>query len=738
MVNAGSISTVFVSIFTYLQNLGSTINLPNFDFPPKVVEIYTSFLVFVKRIIALIPNLPDFDIRAQLMLLSLGIPILLDIVCVWFINPFRSVFFHLLDIAVTICGVSTLVRAILNSFTFGSKVLIILAVVYAFMRIIISIVRSKKKSIKMNDLANEIVLHYMTGIIPGLKTETTKKDLQNKIASFSKTVEIQKKKNPLWVSMLIFVIIIVAIIVSIWAFDVFKIAGVELPLEVKVFLPYVVIPVGAILLIYFIMSLSNCGRSGIMAVKRFGKRWGLRLLMLALDMLYIPILTNLVSFFFPKKYSCGVGSYLQYERSPSVSDNDLFYFVKHNATCSPCDSFLTNYSTKCSKACSGLSELRLNDELNLYFVDDVIKGFGGFILFNIIFVFIGIPLLWFVIFRRNRSFIKNVNIYGKTFEQKWKALVRRLQTTGIFLFSIYNYQNGTWSIVLFAVKFLVMIVSTISGRLLKNLFYLLPVIYLSFAIVIFLNKPYLYKINNILDVILYLLNLFFAIYPILKNNGITIKENALNILSIVLLILPFGATFCLLFLPHNNFMKDDPTLQEDAEAVEKERKKTHLKKNKKALKKLHDKYVEAAKMLDVNIVSRITESNGNEFLYEIIDECNGDLGDLILIKPGYLDPIEVALERKKNQKGKEEDDEEDVPINLETDEIPEGAFYVYKRMIAVRMTKMYKYLDIVLDGATIGLLTKILNFVVLFGAGAFGWYIAALIPSNPQENLYCG
>ena len=156
------------------------------------------------------------------------------------------------------------------------------------------------------------------------------------------------------------------------------------------------------------------------------------------------------------------------------------------------------------------------------------------------------------------------------------------------------------------------------------------------------------------------------------------------------------------------------------------------------MKKLHDKYVEAAKMLDVNIVSRITESNGNEFLYEIIDECNGDLGDLILIKPGYLDPIEVALERKKNQKGKEEDDEEDVPINLETDEIPEGAFYVYKRMIAVRMTKMYKYLDIVLDGATIGLLTKILNFVVLFGAGAFGWYIAALIPSNPQENLYCG
>ena len=55
------------------------------------------------------------------------------------------------------------------------------------------------------------------------------------------------------------------------------------------------------------------------------------------------------------------------------------------------------------------------------------------------------------------------------------------------------------------------------------------------------------------------------------------------------------------------------------------------------------------------------------------------------------------------------------------------------------MTKMYKTLDVVLDGSTIDKLTTVLNNAVIIGVIAVGWYLGTLMTSYEfSSNFTCG
>ena len=47
-------------------------------------------------------NIPHFDIRLQLLFFGFGLPLIADI-CMWFINPFVSTIFHILDLVAIGC-----------------------------------------------------------------------------------------------------------------------------------------------------------------------------------------------------------------------------------------------------------------------------------------------------------------------------------------------------------------------------------------------------------------------------------------------------------------------------------------------------------------------------------------------------------------------------------------------------------------------------------------------------------
>jgi hypothetical protein len=225
--------------------------------------------------------------------------------------------------------------------------------------------------------------------------------------------------------------------VSIWAAG-FLPFIVDLPIMLRVFFPYVGFPLTLVLVIVLLMNITACGRNGLLCLKRFIKRWGLRILMLCLDLLYIPILTGVIPLLAPKQSQCKVGEYLAYDRVPRSND-PFFDFINHTATCVPCLAGPLEYISTCKDACSGRQELRLMEHRNLLFIDDVLKPVGPLIIYCLSVGMLGIPGMFYHITLRNRRFVRNIYVFGKSLQDKWDAIVERLETTGIFLFAMYKY-----------------------------------------------------------------------------------------------------------------------------------------------------------------------------------------------------------------------------------------------------------------------------------------------------------
>jgi hypothetical protein len=111
--------------------------------------------------------------------------------------------------------------------------------------------------------------------------------------------------------------------------------------------------------------------------------------------------------------------------------------------------------------------------------------------------------------------------------------------------------------------------------------------------------------------------------------------------------------------------------------------------------------------------------------------------DRVELRPSWLAPIQVMLERQKGKRPAEppknvtldavfeKDDPAEplLPKGGEADEEQEETFLVDKTILAKRFNQMYKMLDLVLDGATFERLLAMLNAVVQFAALAFGWYL---------------
>lgn len=783
-----SISSAVVSFFTYFQNLSVNIKLPHINFPPWFLAILKVVNDFVAKIQYYTLQIPPFDMRTQLILASVILPFLLEIVFVWLVQPLLLTLLSIIDILSIFALFFLLAYAFTVHWNAVVSVLISVLLLYFIIRIIIKI-KKRRPKFKMISLARDICNHYLYGIIPEIQIEHSIDELNNTIQQFSKIVEIKPSPHILYITIIFFSISAVSFLVSFYFFNIYPFLKAPFTKQINILVGVIFLLIGLLFFVIFLLRIFQCGRKFIMQFKQFCKRWGLRILMLCFDLLYIPNVTLIISHINVKKISpCPQGQYLY--QLPNNYGNTLSYLIEHQTTCMNCSLYPNmSYFSKCIEMCTGKAKYRPVDDNTLEFIKDIIPYSSGFIVWGVIFVIIGIPLLWCYIIRQNRQFAFVINVYGEKPSVKWLKIVNRMKTTGIFLFVNYKYNNSRWSVLYLLVKFLAMILSTIASRFFKYLSLSLSVMYLLIFITVVSIKPYLYLFNNLLDSILYFTQFIFSLNTSLAIFNINVPDLAATILSIVIIVVPVISMIFLLFFKRKsaNF-EDDPTypqkltkdeeeelnmkrqkakdrlkssqatsednddddeddvfvLKEDDEKVTNKRKRKKNSKNKNNINNINNNNNSSAD--DVNMSFK----NSNDMNQPLLDQANVDDvngADVAEQLGSESDCFELEeFDENENLCLIPEDEYEVHQFDLLSvnqcvhlmhelkhkvePEDGENTYIVNKRVLASRMTSMYEMLDVVIDGFTIDLVTKVLNFSIICGMGAFGWYIGSIYSNN--------
>ncbi|EAY01011.1 hypothetical protein TVAG_154810 [Trichomonas vaginalis G3] len=716
-------------------------------------------MLFFKYLWQLIPKVPTFDIRTSLVLMSIGIPFLLDILTVFFALPIFKAIFHILDLGAAF-GISYLATLMLippkvNTFYILG---IVLLSAYLIGRVLFHFFR-KKEDFTVKDATRELSNFYFDGIIPNFTENLTLSEINQKLSSIMSTVQIVPKVAAPSTIFMLYCIFLLLIVVSLILLDVIKL-DITIPPAVRLFLPYILLPFAVITFVLMFLKATEAGAKFLLSVKKFIKRWGLRLLLLAFELLYIPIMTGLMYNFVPVSVKCPQEGFIPI-RIPS---NSTFYqFETHYMTCVN-QSTLENMSSFSLAITTKLSKLRMRKELSLSFVQDILKVNGGIMLFTIAFIMIGIPAFWVATVNVNRDFVFGINVFGRTPEEKWAVLTTKLETTGIFLFQKYTVYAAKWSVWLILAKFIIMILSAIGNSYYTKLVVLLPIFYLCMAVATYLKWPYLCKLNNWLDFVLYIFNLIFALFPVLSGFNVIVPEKIVTIVSLAVLSIP--AVSCVLFLfCVNKDNMDDPTLitkevKEEIDRIEEERLEKLKQEAEEAERAKNGRRSSAAK--EKKPKSKILQGSSSkgdddeeEDFEEDYDDDNYDDDDYS--SGDYSTHYEKSFERDNEQAFKAQfetvryDEEfKRQMTELETVEIGEGwlnsiydmknnqlekGFKVKKVILAMRFRKYYEMLDLIIDAQTIAKLVFFLNLSSVFACFAMGWFIRALLSTMIDHEI---
>jgi hypothetical protein len=701
----------------FWQNCVLNISFPHLQLPNWLKTAIGFFIYFFSYILSLLPTLPDFDIRATLVITAVGLPFMLDVCTVWFTNPILTTIAHIIDLAASFFLLFYLVDGIFTGFGLINFIIIGISVVWLILHFV-WYQKNKFGELSYDGLGKELANYFLDGIMPGKVEKLTLAQINKILSKYMSTVQLVAEKAPIYIVIILFLIsaaAIVSICIISGAIDV----GREIPASVKIFLPYILTPLALICFVLGILKATDCGTRFILKFKQFIKRWGLRLLMLLLEILYIPVLTYLVDNIIPNRFTCPMGTepFIEYT-------NSTFYaFEKHVITCACLNGTDPNTT---------ISEWRLYSDSSLLFVDDVLLVNGGTILFAIVFIMFGIPYLWIRLIKMNREFTFSTNVYGEDIESKWNNIANRLETTGIFLFQKYKIDDPNWSVWLLFAKFIILCINTVTAQFSMKLSALLPLYYIYLIIVTWYKKPYLFAANNFFDIILYFLNAIYSLLPIAASFGFNVTTNMISIISVALIIVPIIS--CILFLFCRQTMTENPTIitpelqeqilyNEEEEKAEKKRMKKMSKKGKRVERVRDDpnSYSESLSESDSYYLKTSEEEEEFAFLVSELFTTN-KIGNSRVSQDWENDRVKIP------EGGLES-------INDFYAGVKTPPFKVCHMMLARRFTDMYKIVDVIIDAQTINMLTKFFNIMVLFAAAAFGWYISAV---SHKSNIFSG
>ena len=300
---AVSFTSVITSFVTFWQNIAISLRFPALNIPPWLSSIAENFLIFFKLLVSMIPKLPNFDIRTSLVYLSIVIPLSLDIFTIFFALPFWKAILHIFDLAAGF-GFSYLLVSILIPVNFRLYPLLgsIFCLIYLIVRAIIHCVR-KKEDFTIIDAAKALANFYFDGIMPNYEENMSLLEIDNKLKKSVSTIQIVAKVSSPVIIFLLYVCFLFLLLLALLLLDIIQI-DIPFPAAVRLFVPYILVSLSSILFILMILKSNAPGAKFLLAIKQFLKRWGLRLLLLAFELLYIPILTGLMYNFVPIPVTC--------------------------------------------------------------------------------------------------------------------------------------------------------------------------------------------------------------------------------------------------------------------------------------------------------------------------------------------------------------------------------------------------------------------------------------------------
>lgn len=461
----------------------------------------------------------------------------------------------------------------------------------------------------------------------------------------------------------------------------------------------VVIPAVGYLVAILLGSLSIArmfkqGRSVITAIKRGVRRYGLWMLMLCLQLVYLPCVSLLVDLLIVSKYACPDGTYMNY-----TYDNTTIVapYVNRTFVCTAC----TVVSDFCQEKCHEKPVFRVMTSPGIALIDDIAKPFGCVILYVVLVFVIGVPVFIGFVISVNRRVLANLYVYGRSVNQKWDNLCSRLVSTGFYLFCDYDWKYSHWSMVQILMKVCATVLAGCVQLVGVNVMFGFPILYGGMIVLLIGTKPYRYRFNNVLETVVFALLFVFSFVPILVRFGVDYVHEYEQIITWVFMGAPVISVFGLIGRKREDVQDFDPTL----------------------LPKSQEEKVRDEQNMD---------DAGNVELDDIIEMRighSGDNEDEETFAQRDLCSLNEEIAAKKASKSSR-------IVNSE-EPVDDADYKVSRTHLAKRVTGMYAAIDLIMDGFTTDLIMRALSVIVVVSFVGFGLYIGISQARELPGPYYC-
>jgi hypothetical protein len=310
-------------------------------------------------------------------------------------------------------------------------------------------------------------------------------------------------------------------------------------------------------------------------------------------------------------------------------------------------------------------------------------------------------------------------------EEKWKNILERVKSTGVYLFTSFSFDGTEWCVFQLISKLMLSIASIMERRLSSKCTYVFTAWLGMHGVIAWWHCPYRFFMNNVLEAWTMICLAGFSLIPACASHGKFIPASSEFGLTLLFVLVPWLAAVMWLWpLPKPTKPTkpdaEDPTVMTP---VLEERTKIRF------LRLL---------IPDITKLKRSMKDDKQE-VRELGRDVNDDRG---AITPGpFNDLLESMVKGLKNQL------KDDIVVShrslqsLDSELGPENQkdwmIEVSHLHLAVRMTELYELIDIMLDGATTDLLTGLLSKAVKWGLLAMGFLVGAIAASSPPTGFLC-
>jgi uncharacterized integral membrane protein len=488
--------------------------------------------------------------------------------------------------------------------------------------------------------------------------------------------------------------------------------SIKIPVMLAMYYPILGLPLGTWLIILGILRLGEQTSKLLKRMKTTLRRFAIRVVIEALNFLYLPIISSVIDLVFPTRETCPVGEFMQY----TYDQNSVWaMYVNRSYVCTACAN-LTELDPLCGSQCAPSDVWRLRVAPGLLFKEEVIFQAGPLILYAFGAAIVGVPILTLYMASRNRDLICEIVIFGNNVREKWDNLLDKIKSTGVYIFGDYEYEFWFWGVVDQIAKVGISIITIFKDRFTDWVVYGLPVIFFIMGFCTWVMGPYRSRFNSVLEGWCYFLLGSFCIMPIVTVHGMVIPDRTMSIAMVGFLLAPIGSLIgCWGYKGNAAGMTDLTWATDDWFDVAKPLAFRH----KQIVKRIDGEEKVVGFKLDVNHCCTKEE--------EEVDREGRETVKITFAQFRCISrEVEMQEKRKENHGPCAEDEE---------DQITE--YNPYFGILATKTRKMYKQLDNVIDGATTDLIAGAISIAVRLGCLGFGFFMGSVLVNPHDAGIDC-